>query len=392
MRKAALSSRRKRRSVAGKTVCHWFHSQSVDYCSTFDGEEWWESSLCWKHCEAGRLEGRPVTFRPRRNHQQHHNTGAHSMERCVHTVGTSGANISLSVTARDLEQLQAATPTVFYCCARRRRRLRLCFLTVQLHPASFYQPLADWIYTAYSAAGLKPNKTSAVCVWAVLKIGVSFYEWKPAVWLQLHLPACKEESSDFGQETQVGCDSADPDHLLRLSQFILIRKLTAYNSTALPLKNLQAAENWLWSVLVWMFGRCPLPQKVFWITTGGAFRFKLLLPITAPLLFTQATKSDPVRRQFHSARSLKPFKLENMMMTTINKLHKNHWNKCGKAVSFPINTTVVVLLPGDTASWKWCSLSSSGKLALHVPGQEHTGVEGYYQSWRFNGQYGGMKN
>lgn len=25
-------------------------------------------------------------------------------------------------------------------------------------------------------------------------------------------------------------------------------------------------------------------------------------------------------------------------------------------------------LPGDTASWKWCSLSSSGKLALHVPG------------------------
>lgn len=167
MRKAALSSRRKRRSVAGKTVCHWFHSMSVDYCSTFDREEWWESSLCWKHCEAGRLEGHPVTFRPRRNNQQHHNTGAHSIEWCVHTVGTSGANISLGVTARDLEQLQAVTLTVFYCCARRRRRFRLCFLTVQLHAASFYQPLADWIYTPYSAAGLKPNKTSAVCVGSV---------------------------------------------------------------------------------------------------------------------------------------------------------------------------------------------------------------------------------
>lgn len=81
----------------------------------------------------------------------------------------------------------------------------------------------------------KQNKRS-VCVWAALKIKVSFYEWKPAVWLQLHLPACKEESSDFRQETQVACDSADPDHLLHLAQFILIRKLTAYNSTALPLK------------------------------------------------------------------------------------------------------------------------------------------------------------
>lgn len=93
----------------------------------------------------------------------YHNTLT-TIGRCVHTVGTSGATISLSVTARDLEQLQAVTLTVFYCCARRRRRFRLCFLTVQLHRASFYQPLADWIYTPYSAAGLKPNKTSAVCV------------------------------------------------------------------------------------------------------------------------------------------------------------------------------------------------------------------------------------
>lgn len=31
------------------------------------------------------------------------------------------------------------------------------------------------------------------------------------------------------------------------------------------------------------------------------------------------------------------------------------------------------LLPGETASWKWCSLSSSGKLALHVPEQEQMG-------------------
>lgn len=41
----------------------------------------------------------------------------------------------------------------------------------------------------------------------------------------------------------------------------------------------------------------------------------------------------------------------------------------------------MVLLPGDTASWKWCSLSMSGKLALHVPGQEHTRAQGYYPSW-----------
>lgn len=92
-----------------------------------------------------------------------------------------------------------------------------------------------------------------------------------------------------------------------------------------------------------MFGRCPLPQKIFWITTGGAFRFKLLLKITAPLLFTQATKYDPVRRQFHSARSLKPFKLENMMMTTINKLHKNHWHSGNVAKPSPFLSTQLLL-------------------------------------------------
>lgn len=84
-----------------------------------------------------------------------------------------------------------------------------------------------------------------------------------------------------------------------------------------------------------MFGRSPFPQKVFWITTGRAFRFKLLLKITAPSLFTQSTKSDPVRRQFHSARSLKPFKLENMMMMTIISCIKTIGVNVAKPSPFP---------------------------------------------------------
>lgn len=360
--------------------------------STFDREEWWESSLCWKHCEAGRLEGHPVTFRPRRNHQQHHNTGAHSMEWCVHTVGTSGANISLSVTAPDLEQLQAVTPTVFYCCARRRRRFRLCFLTGAAAPSELL-PTPGWL-DIYGVQcrwfETKQNKRS-VCVGSVEDKG-QFLRVKT------HRVAAAASSCLQGRVQWFQAGNAGwlrlcwPRPSAALVTLYFDKKVNRLEFNRAAFKNLQAAEKWLWSVLVWMFGRCPLPQKVFWITTGGAFRFKLLLKITAPLLFTQATKYDPVRCQFHSARSLKPFKLENMMMTTINKLHKNHWSKCGKAVSFPINTTVVVLLPGDTASWKWCSLSSSGKLALHVPGQEDTGVEGYYQSWLFDGQCGGMKN
>lgn len=74
----------------------------------------------------------------------------------------------------------------------------------------------------------------------------------------IFLPAKKSPTLSGRQETQVGCDCADPDHLLRLARIILIRKLSAYypKFNRFAFKTLQAAENWLESVLVC---RCSLP-------------------------------------------------------------------------------------------------------------------------------------
>lgn len=112
----------------------------------------------------------------------------------------------------------------------------MCFLTVQLHPASFHQPLADWICTPCSAAGFKtkPNKRS-VCVGSVEDKG-QFLRVKTRR-VVAAASSCLQRKSPVisGRKRQVDCDSADPDHLLRLALFILIRKLTACNPTALPL-------------------------------------------------------------------------------------------------------------------------------------------------------------
>lgn len=71
--------------------------QNTAYWGTFDREQWQESRLCWKHCEAGRLEGHRVAFRPRRKAQHQQNTGAPSLSLTpsLHRVASTTTHWSL---------------------------------------------------------------------------------------------------------------------------------------------------------------------------------------------------------------------------------------------------------------------------------------------------------
>lgn len=208
---------RKRHSVA-ETNSVWLVSQP-ECLILFDWERCRGSRLRWSRtlwcCQTG---GPSCDFKTERNHQHHSSSSSCTFfhlnsstptntKQSVHTVRTSGTTMSRSVTASDLQQLKAATRTL------------LSLLWVLRVPFS----------TAYKLVEIKKT---AQCVWAVLKTRVSLYKWKLAVWLQLHLPACKEVISGRLAATVPTPSICCTRH----TRFVLMRKWTGCDSTVLPLK------------------------------------------------------------------------------------------------------------------------------------------------------------